>query len=71
MPYPLLPFFVAQTSTPSGSGEHPIPDPEIDLTDGPHLSYAMQWFAFAIIALGGAGAWIGRRQRGTDDGEEA
>jgi len=71
MPYPLLPFFVAQTSTPSGPGEHPIPDPEIDLTDGPHLSYAMQWFAFAIIALAGGGAWIGRRLRGTDDGDEA
>ena len=25
-----------------------------DLTDGPHLSYAIQWFAFALIALVGS-----------------
>ncbi len=55
MPYPLLPFFVAQTSASSALGDQPIPDPDIDLTDGPHLNYAMQWFAFALIALLGGG----------------
>lgn len=29
----------------------PIPLPELD--DGPHLSYAIQWIAFAVIAVGG------------------
>jgi cytochrome oxidase assembly protein ShyY1 len=25
------------------------------LDDGPHLSYAIQWFSFAVIAIVGAG----------------
>jgi cytochrome oxidase assembly protein ShyY1 len=30
-----------------------LPAPEV--TDGPHLAYAVQWFAFAVIAVGG---WV-------------
>lgn len=30
----------------------PVPTPE--LTEGPHLSYAVQWFLFTVIAAGGA-----------------
>jgi surfeit locus 1 family protein len=68
MPYPLLPFFVAQTNSLSPA-EPPIPDPGIDLSDGPHLSYAMQWFAFALIALVGGVAWVRRRARRNGTGE--
>jgi cytochrome oxidase assembly protein ShyY1 len=32
------------------------------LDDGPHRSYAFQWFCFAAIALGGAIAVV-RRER--------
>jgi surfeit locus 1 family protein len=28
----------------------PRPDPDIALDEGPHLFYAIQWFAFALIA---------------------
>ncbi len=69
MPYPLLPFFVAQTSASPGSGAQPRPDPEIDLTEGPHLNYAMQWFAFALIALLGGGTWVRRSVRRADANE--
>ena len=31
--------------------EIPIPLPFPDLTEGPHLSYAVQWFIFMTIAL--------------------
>jgi cytochrome oxidase assembly protein ShyY1 len=31
--------------------------------DGPHLSYAIQWFAFAAIAVGGAAA-VAMKSRG-------
>lgn len=64
MPYPLLPFYVAQTGPQPGSDLPPIPDPDVDVSDGPHLSYALQWFAFALIAVIGAGVWIRRRSPG-------
>lgn len=35
------------------------------LGDGPHLSYAIQWFAFAVIALVGAAALLGRKGSAT------
>lgn len=39
--------------TPPQSGDLvPIQPPE--LTEGPHLSYAIQWFAFTLIAVSGA-----------------
>jgi len=32
-------------------GEYPIPLDPPEITNGPHLSYAIQWFLFAAIAL--------------------
>jgi surfeit locus 1 family protein len=34
------------------------------LNNGPHLSYAIQWFSFAIIALVGAAVVAVRSRRG-------
>ena len=56
-PYPLLPIFVQQTQGFAG-GVLPAADVEIDLSDGPHLSYAIQWFAFATTLLIGYGFLI-------------
>lgn len=52
MPYPLLPFYVEQLPE---AGDAPLPwrGEEIVLDEGPHLSYAIQWFAFTIILLVG------------------
>lgn len=59
-----LPYF-AQLLPREGSepraGE-PIPVPLPDPGNGPHLSYAIQWFSFALIALVGTGALF-RRER--------
>jgi surfeit locus 1 family protein len=53
----------AQTGLPSTTSTAlPRPDIEIDLSDGPHLSYAIQWFAFATIALGGYAALYYQRE---------
>jgi surfeit locus 1 family protein len=43
----------------------PMRVPPPPLGDGPHLSYALQWFAFATVALVGYVAWLraGRRPR--------
>ena len=56
MPYALEPIFLELAAqTPAQSGQLPIPPPPLELTRGPHLSYAFQWFAFALIGVVGYG----------------
>jgi surfeit locus 1 family protein len=45
-------FIVAQDSGSIDSTPARLPMPVLD--DGPHLSYAVQWFSFALIAIAGA-----------------
>jgi surfeit locus 1 family protein len=53
MPYPLLEVFVQPDADPNDT-EPPIPyQPKIELTEGPHLGYAGQWFTFATILVVG------------------
>lgn len=52
-PYPLLPVYIQPDADPSDT-EPPIPyQPILDLTEGPHFGYALQWFAFAAILFFG------------------
>ncbi len=47
MPYDLLPIFVVETPPAGASQVLPFKaEQEIDLSEGPHLSYAIQWFIF-------------------------
>ncbi len=62
MPDPLLPVFLQQTEAAAGQLQ-PVPDPGIDHSEGPHLSYAIQWFSFAAIAIVGGAAWFRHRRR--------
>lgn len=62
LPYPVLPVFLVALVPDS---TRPVPQqvarigiPPMD--EGPHLSYAIQWFAFASIALGGTGIVLAR-----------
>jgi len=49
LPYPALPVYIQPTSDASDV-EPPIPfQPEMELTEGPHFGYALQWFTFASI----------------------
>ncbi len=54
MPYRLLPFFLLQT--PPEGVQDVLPyrvAAEVDLSEGPHLGYAIQWFLFAaVLAVG-------------------
>jgi len=53
LPYPLLPVFVQPDVNPTLT-EPPYPSqPEVIIDDGPHLGYALQWFAFAGLLLFG------------------
>jgi surfeit locus 1 family protein len=63
VPVPVMDVYVVQEEvTPRSSFPRRVELPALD--DGPHLSYAIQWFAFAAIALGGAGLWL-RKGRGS------
>jgi len=53
MPYPVLPVYI-QPDGDATDTEPPIPfQPEIELTEGPHFGYALQWFTFATILFVG------------------
>ena len=64
-PYQIAPFYViAQPDSgvaPAANAPVRLPLPAID--EGPHKSYAIQWFAFAAIALVGAGTVIWKDRR--------
>lgn len=61
--YPLLPYYLQQSAKIPGAGLQPEPAAEMDLSEGPHFGYALQWFAFAAIALGGGAYWLYRKLR--------
>lgn len=58
--YPL--YLRLQSQTPP-AGALPVPPALPDLSDGPHLSYAVQWFLFATVALAVFGALARREAR--------
>ncbi len=63
-PYDLEPWYLElESQTPPQPGELPLPPPPPELTEGPHLAYALQWFSFAVIALVGYGVLVRRELR--------
>ncbi|MGE5927274.1 MAG: SURF1 family protein [Gemmatimonadota bacterium] len=58
--YPVATVYLVQApDSAAAASPRRLEPPALD--DGPHLSYAIQWFAFAVIALVGAAALLGRR----------
>jgi surfeit locus 1 family protein len=52
-PYPMLPVFIQPNEIPNDS-KPPIPfQPEIELAEGSHFGYALQWFSFAAVLFFG------------------
>jgi surfeit locus 1 family protein len=62
-PGAVFPLFLRRTVLPAAapSAFRVVPLPE--LTDGPHLSYAIQWLAFGIIAAVGGVLLYVKRER--------
>lgn len=60
---------ILETQTPSNGEGSPIPVPQSELTEGSHLGYAVQWFAFAVIAVVGiiALVWRAGKERSRDE----
>jgi surfeit locus 1 family protein len=59
-PYPLMDIYILQ-SPDSGLPRYPRRLEPLPLDDGPHLSYAIQWFAFATIAVVGGFIFLFRK----------
>lgn len=68
---PLIDAYLQLASqTPAQTGELPVtPDPP-QLSNGPHLSYTIQWFSFTAITLVGYAVVLERRTRGAPGNEE-
>lgn len=69
LPYPVHPLYVVAQDSAAGDStparlEAPL------LGDGPHLSYAIQWFAFAAIAIIGGAVVVIRGRQASRDGAQ-
>jgi surfeit locus 1 family protein len=61
--YRLIPVYI-QLNEDQSDVQPPVPDqPDVDLTEGPHQSYAIQWFSFAAILFIGYPFYIRRHAR--------
>jgi len=68
LPYRLIPIVVQQLPADAGGRDPEYPQrwPVPELNDGPHLSYAIQWFSFAVITVVGVIALRRRDRRERD-----
>jgi hypothetical protein len=56
LPGDVLPVYLdLMASRPPVTAQDPVPIPEPELDEGPHLSYAAQWFIFALFVVIG---WV-------------
>jgi cytochrome oxidase assembly protein ShyY1 len=69
LPYDVFPLPLRLTEqAPPQPGSLPTPVPMPELSEGPHLSYALQWFAFAVVAVVGAAILLRRDRRSATEG---
>lgn len=61
--YNLLPVYIQQAPDPAWNSLPYRSLPEIELSEGSHLSYAIQWFTFAAILAGGYPFFLRRQLR--------
>jgi len=65
LPYPILPVYI-QMNADASDTVPPIPfQPEIELTEGPHFGYAMQWFTFATLLFIGYPFFVRKQETET------
>ncbi len=60
---PLLDSYIQQAPSLEWSGMPYRSTPDVQITEGPHMGYAMQWFTFATILLVGYPFFIRRQER--------
>jgi cytochrome oxidase assembly protein ShyY1 len=64
-------YLLLQVQSPAQPQDLPVPAAVPEPTEGPHLSYAIQWFSFATIALVGYVVLARRDRREDRDGADA
>lgn len=65
MPYRILPVYIQPEVDPDDS-EPPLPfQPTVELTEGPHFGYALQWFTFATILFLGYPFFLRKQETGS------
>jgi cytochrome oxidase assembly protein ShyY1 len=72
--YRVLDGYVRLTSESPAPADAPAVHADPVLDDGPHLSYAVQWVLFALVAVGGWWTFLRREAEeatATEDGERA
>ena len=67
LPFELAPFAIQLRTQDPPNAPLPVPVPLPDLSEGPHLSYAIQWFCFAAVAVAGAAILVRRERAPTAD----
>lgn len=70
LPYEILPIYLLQSPPAGGNVALPYREVvEVDLSEGPHLSYAIQWFLFALMLGGGYVYYVYRDEDRGENGE--
>jgi surfeit locus 1 family protein len=65
LPYPIYVMYIQASADPTDV-EPPIPfQPELELTEGPHFGYALQWFTFATILFVGYPFFVQKQEADT------
>jgi surfeit locus 1 family protein len=59
---PLLPVYIQQSPDPAWSGLPYRSQPDLELSEGPHMGYAIQWFGFAALLVFGYPFFIRRQE---------
>ena len=59
--YPLLPVYVQQAPDETWTVLPYRSEPDFEITEGPHMGYAIQWFTFAVITAVGYPILVQRR----------
>ena len=65
LPYPILPFVLVAMEPATNADTVPARLPAPVLDEGPHMGYAIQWFAFALIGVVGGIFGVRADRRGT------
>jgi surfeit locus 1 family protein len=66
LPYDLLPVYVIQAPTEQQTSPPYREIPIIEISEGSHLSYAIQWFSFSAILLIGYPFFVRREIQGRE-----